>query len=235
MKRFYKTVTTAAERGGWQVFLDGKPMRTPMRRVLEVPTEALAAAIAIEWDAQGEELKVPTMRLTRLAATVIDLLPERRQPAIDQVLAFVDTDMLCYRASNPPDLVQRQEGTWQPWLDWLERAFDVHLPVFQTMLPQQAAPQTQERLTPIIEGLDSWRLVALHAAVMATQSLVLGLAMVEAVLQPDEAFLAAELDHLYQVEHWGEDPEITRRQDNLRADLEAIGQFVTALAPPLAM
>ena len=74
-----------------------------------------------------------------------------------------------------------------------------------------------------------------HAAVTATGSLVLGLAMVEAVLQPDEAFQAALLDDLYQVEHWGDDPEVTRRHAALRADLEAIGQFVLALAPPLRM
>ncbi|WP_027134810.1 ATP12 family chaperone protein [Geminicoccus roseus] len=235
MKRFYKNVTTAAVDGNWQVLLDGKPIRTPMRRVLHVPTLALAQAIAIEWDLQGEELQVPAMRLTRLATTVVDLLPERQEPAVLQVMDYVGTDMLCYRASSPSDLVRRQDEVWQPWLDWLERAFDVRLPVFQTMLPQEVAPQAQERLDRVVRGLDPWRLVALHAAVTATGSLVLGLAMVEAVLPADEAFLVAELDSLYQVEQWGEDPEVTRRHVALRADLEAIGQFVTALAPPVGM
>lgn len=235
MKRFYKSVDTAHAGGHWQVLLDGKPVRTPMRHLLEVPTQALADAIAAEWQAQGEDVKAPSMRLTRLATTAIDLMPDRRQPAIEQVMDYIDTDMLCYRVGHPRDLAQRQDETWQPWLDWLERSFDVRLPVFQSMLPQDVPPQASERLKPMVEALDAWRLVALHAAVTATGSLVLGLAMVEAVLQPDEAFQAALLDDLYQVEHWGDDPEVTRRHAALRADLEAIGQFVLALAPPLRM
>lgn len=235
MKRFYKEVTTGRDGANWQILLDGKPIRTPMQHLLHVPTEALAEAIRLEWALQGEELQVPAMRLTRLATTVIDLLPDRRLPAIQQVLDYLDTDMLCYRASSPADLVRRQDLVWQPWLDWLHRAFDVRLSVFQTMLPQEVPAHLHERLAEVVEGLDPWRLVALHGAVTATGSLVLGLAMQDAVLGADEAFEAAVLDDLYLVEHWGEDPEITKRHAALRADLEALGQFVAALAPPVRM
>ncbi|HEX2526793.1 MAG TPA: ATP12 family protein [Geminicoccus sp.] len=235
MKRFYKAVSTARQGQVWQVLLDDKPIRTPMRQLLELPTEALALAIASEWEAQHDEVRAPDMRLTRLATTAIDLMPARREPAIRQVMEYLETDMLCYRAGNPADLARRQDETWQPWLDWLERSFDVRLPVFRTMLPQPVPREAALRLTPVVEGMDPWHLVALHAAVTATSSLVLGLAMVEAVLGPDEAFEAALLDDLYQVEHWGEDPEITKRHVALRSDLEAIGQFVAAVAPPLRM
>lgn len=235
MKRFFKQVAIAPHGDAWQVLLDGKPIRTPLRRVLAVPTEALARAVAVEWEGQGDELQPATLRITRLATTVVDLMPERRAPAISQVMDYLGTDMLCYRAVEPRDLVQRQDEAWQPWLDWLARAFDVRLPVHRTVLPQAEPDGAAERLLPVVEALDGWQLVALHAAVTATHSLALGLAMMEAVLLADEAFEVAQLDTLYQVERWGEDPEITRRHEALRADLEAIERFVRALAPPLRM
>ncbi|HWL68634.1 MAG TPA: ATP12 family protein [Geminicoccus sp.] len=235
MKRFFKQVGIAHHDDGWQVLLDGKPIRTPLRRLLTVPTEALARAVAVEWEGQGEELQPATMRVTRLATTAVDLMPERRQPAIRQVMDYLGTDMLCYRASEPRDLVQRQDEAWQPWLDWLARAFDVRLPVHRTVLPQAAPADAEGRLLPVVEALDDWQVVALHAGVTITQSLALGLAMMEAVLPADEAFEVAQLDTLYQVEHWGDDPEITRRHEGLRAELEAVERFVQALAPPLRM
>ncbi|WP_191061916.1 ATP12 family chaperone protein [Geminicoccus harenae] len=235
MKRFFKQVGIARHGDEWQVLLDGKPIRTPLRRTLALPTEALARAVAVEWEGQDEELQPATMRVTRLATTSVDLMPERRQPAIRQVMDYLGTDMLCYRASDPRDLAQRQDEAWQPWLDWLAGAFDVRLPVHRTVLPQEAPAGAEERLLPVVEALDGWQLVALHAAVTITHSLVLGLAMMEAVLPADEAFEVAQLDTLYQVEHWGEDPEITRRHAGLRAELEAVERFVQALAPPLRM
>ena len=235
MKRFYKQVTIAPHDGAWQVLLDGKPIRTPRQHVLRLPTEALARAVAVEWQSQGEELQPAAMRLTRLATTAVDLMPDRREPAIQQVMDYLGTDMLSYRAGEPRDLAQRQDQAWQPWLDWLERAFDVRLPVHHTVLPQAEPEGAAQRLLPVVEALDGWQLVALHAAVTATHSLALGLAMMEAVLPAEEAFEVAQLDTLYQVEHWGEDPEITKRHVALRADLEAIERFVQALAPPVRM
>jgi chaperone required for assembly of F1-ATPase len=235
MKRFYQTVTTERADGTWQALLDGKPILTPKRRPLSLPTEALAEAIAAEWREQGEQLQLVSMRLTRLATTVIDLLPEKRDAVIREIVAYLATDLLCYRASHPADLVRRQGESWQPWLDWLASAFDVRLPAFEGVLPQEVPPEAHARLKPVVEAMDSWRLMALHAAVTTTGSIVLGLAMVEAVLPAGEAFEAARLDESYLVDHWGEDPEIVRRHHVLRQDLEAVEQFVAALAPSLRM
>ena len=233
MKRFYKDVAAIQDDRNWQVLLDGKPILTPKRLVLSLPTQALADAIAAEWAGQGEQLQLASMQMTRLATTVIDLLPGKRDEVLEEVLDYVGTDLLCYRADRPSGLVQRQDDHWQPWLDWLASAFDVRLPVFQGLLPQEVPAHALARLDPVVQGLDPWRLMALHAATTGTGSLVLGLAMIEAVLPAEEAFKAATLDETFTVERWGEDPEIERRHAVLRRDLNAVEQFVAALAPPV--
>ena len=123
MRRFYREVTTRAEDGGHGVLLDGKPVQTPARRPLIVPTPALAKAIAAEWAQQGDDVDTQAMRLTKLATTAIDLMPERRGDAVAEAAGYGGTDLLCYRATSPRTLAERQARTWQPWLDWAERQY----------------------------------------------------------------------------------------------------------------
>src|SRR5690242_8755119 len=118
MKRFYAAVDTAPEAVGHVVCLDARPVRTPARNALAIPSLALAEAVAEEWRRQGEEIAPDMMPLTRLATTVLDLMPARREDAVDEAAGFAGTDLLCYRAAAPQVLVARQRAAWQPWLDW---------------------------------------------------------------------------------------------------------------------
>ena len=230
MKRFYREVTISGDAAnGWRVLLDGKPMRTPAKHVLVTPNPFLAELVAAEWAGQGEELAPSSMRVTRLVTTVIDLMPDRREPAIEQVLDYLGTDLLCYRAASPSDLVARQAEQWQPWLDWLERAHDVRLAASQGVLPHEPPEDALPRLRAGIDRLDPWQLVALHAGTTGTGSLVLGLAILDGELSAAAASDATLLDEMYSMEQWGTDAEMLRRHQNLRADLDALGQFVGAL------
>src|SRR5438034_7177543 len=118
MKRAYKTVVANRQDGGWSVALEGKPMRTPGKNALIVPSQVLAAAIAAEWDAQREEIRPATMPLTRLAATAIDRTAAQRDLIVAETANYADTDLVCYRADHPPALAARQDAVWQQLIDW---------------------------------------------------------------------------------------------------------------------
>lgn len=229
MRRFWREVAVAAEGAGFAPALDGRPVRTPERRPLVVPTVALAKAVAEEWRAQGTEIVPASMPLTRLATTVVDLMPARRADAIAEAAGYAGTDLLCHRAAEPAELVARQRALWQPWLDWALRQHDARL------VPQAgvvAAPQptaSLDRLRAAVERLDDWRLVGLHAATTLTGSLVLGLALEHGAIRGDAAFAAALLDELWTIERWGEEPEQQRRHARLRRDLEAAERFLRLL------
>lgn len=229
MKRFYREAGVGEADGRYRVLLDGKPMRTPKRQLLELPSAALAKAIAAEWQAQGETVEPACMHLTRLATSVVDLLPERRQPAIEQLLDYVGTDLLTYRASGPAELVDRQRTAWQPPLDWLARTHEVTLPVQEGVLPLEPPAGAKERLGRVIERLDDWRLVALHTATCLTGSLVLGLALLAGRLDATALTGAALLDERFAIERWGEDAEVTRRHRAIAAELDAVECFLAAL------
>ena len=229
MKRFYGTATAEPGEDGWRVMLDGRPLRTPARGVLVLPREALARAVAAEWQAQGEQIDTQGMRLTRLATTVVDLMPARRDDAIEEATGYAATDLLCYRAASPASLAARQAAAWQPWLDWAERRFDARLAVASGVMPATQEEVALHSLRAAVDRLDDWRLVGLHAATTATGSLVLGLAMEAGDLDAEAAFAASVLDETFEIEQWGEDPEQAARRDRLRADLEAAATFLALL------
>lgn len=230
MKRFYVEVATAPAAGGFAVLLDGKPVRTPARHTLAVPAEVLAEAIAAEWREQVETIAASTMRLTRLATTVVDLMPARRADAVAETTGFAGTDLLCYRAISPASLVSRQIATWQPWLDWAERQFDARLTVAHGVMPVSQSEAALRALRVPVERLDDWRLVGLHGAVTLLGSLVLGLALEQRALGAEDALAVALLDELFEVEQWGQDAEQARRHARLRTDLAAIERYLALVA-----
>ena len=231
MKRFYAQVTIGADPTGSTVLLDGRPVRTPARRLLALPSPALAEAIGEEWRAQAAEIDAHSMRLTRLATTVVDLMPARRGEAIAEAAGYAGTELLCYRAERPTVLADRQEAAWQPWLDWAQRQFDAPLLVARGIMPVAQPEVALKALRAAVERLDDWRLVGVHAATAVLGSLVLGLAVERGAVSAERALRAALLDELFEIEQWGEDHEQTRRHERLRADLAAAELFLRLLPP----
>lgn len=225
-KRFYKNVAVEEGRDGFRVTLDGRPVKTPAGEAFTLTSRNLAAAVAGEWSAQDGEIRPHTMPLFQLCATALDHVRQDRQAVISGVVAYGPTDLLCYRAAEPPDLVERQETAWQPLLEWAERSFGVELRVTAGIMPVDPAPDLQERLARHIGGLDDFALAGLATATATCGSLIVALALVSGRIGPDQAFEAAMLDELYQAKKWGEDEEASERRRNLRRQIEAVAAFV---------
>lgn len=230
MKRFYKVVEVREEGQGHLACLDGRPILTPTRHPLLMPSAAVAELVADEWRSQGEEVLPDAMPATRLATTVVDLMPARRQDAIEEVIGYAQTDLLCYRAARPGELVAREEAAWQPWLDWAERELDAQLEVAHAIEPLAQSEASLRALRLAVEGMDDWRLVGVHAATTLMGSLVLSLAMARGWLDAKTGFEVALLDELFEIEQWGEEAEQQRRHARLRRDLEVAERFLHCLA-----
>jgi chaperone required for assembly of F1-ATPase len=231
MKRFYKDTGTDAAEGGYRVLLDGRPVRTPAKSVLLVPSLALAEAIAAEWRdvPEKEELRVSQLPLTRLAATGVDRVPSQREQVIDDTAKYAASDLLCYRAPDPASLVERQRRTWQPLLDWTAERYEARLLATEgtTFLDQPS--HAVARLRVAVAAHTDLALSALYNLTHISGSLVIALALSEGRLSAHDAFAAAQLDELYQIERWGEDPIAARRHAEIRQDIEAGARFLALL------
>jgi chaperone required for assembly of F1-ATPase len=230
MKRLYRMVAVTAHPEGYGVALDGKPVNTPAGAALSVPTRALADAIADEWSAQAERVVPAAMPMMQLAATALDRVANQRAPVIEALLRYGETDLVCYRATAPAELAERQSALWQPLIEWIGLRHGVRLEVAHGLMPQPQPPAALAALRAALAPLDALRLTGVNAATAAAGSLVLALALLERRLSADEAWALSQLDETFQVERWGEDREAAQRRAALRADLVAAGRFLALAA-----
>jgi chaperone required for assembly of F1-ATPase len=230
MKRFYKSAAVVERNGTFDVLLDGKPIKTPLRKNLSLPTRALADAIAGEWAGQGDEIDLLAMPLNRLANTVIDRGERDRERIIDDVLKYANGDLLCYRAEES-DLAERQRAAWDPILEWLKKKHHAPLEVTTGMAHIAQPAQSVLALGQAVKTHDAWALTALHSAVDTTGSLILALALLDGRLNAAEAFALSHLDETFQAEKWGEDEAAAKRARRLARELETAARFA-ALARP---
>jgi chaperone required for assembly of F1-ATPase len=229
MKRFYRHAEIVPAATGFGVALDGKPVKTPAKRDLVVPTRALAAALTGEWNAQSDEVRPSNMPLTRFANTAIDRVVPQRDLVVQQIAEYAGTDLVCYRATRPPELTARQHAVWQPLVDWAVLRYDAPLEVTAGVIPVAQPVTSLRAFAAAVAELDDFALAALHLATAACGSLVIALALVDGRLDAEEAFAASQLDESFQIEAWGEDCEQAERRRALAGDIAAAAQFLGLL------
>jgi chaperone required for assembly of F1-ATPase len=228
--RFYKTVSVAAEDGAFRILLDGKPIRTPAKNLLAVPTRALADAIAQEWQAQGERIDPASMPLTRLANSTIDGVTGREPDVRADIAKYAGSDLLCYRAEGPQELVQRQRAAWDPVLAWGKDVLGVRLELAEGIMPVRQPEAALARLAQELERHDAYALAALHVMTTLTGSVLLALAHVAGAISADEAWAAAHVDEDWQISQWGEDAEAKARRARRWADMHAASRLLQLLS-----
>ncbi|MBT6314792.1 MAG: ATPase [Alphaproteobacteria bacterium] len=229
MKRFYESAEARAVEGGYEVSLDGRPVRTPGRQKLTFPSVKLAEASAAEWSAQGETLDMAAMPLTALSYATLDRIAEDPGRFVDDVTRFAETDLLCYRAPTPAKLVARQAGAWDPLLAWLLERYGARLILAEGIMPVEQPESAIAAIRQAFAALDPFRLTAAHVASQAAGSAVIALALVEGEITPTTAADAAQIDDDWQLEQWGEDEEARELMVRRRSDLEEIGHFLALL------
>jgi chaperone required for assembly of F1-ATPase len=225
VKRIYHKAEPVPAAGGHGVALDGRLVKTPGRRDLVVPSPALAAAIAAEWEAQHGEIGREAMPLTRLAGAAIDRDAAQREAVVRQVADYAGTDLVCYRAAHPPALAARQQRVWQPLLDWAAERYAAPLTVTSGVIPSSQPAASLAALTAAVAAYEDFALTALHAATAACGSLVIALALLEGRLDAAEAFAASQLDESFQIEAWGQDKEQAEGRTALSAEIAAAARF----------
>jgi chaperone required for assembly of F1-ATPase len=229
MKRFYKTVSVALGEGGFGVLLDGKPVKTPARNLLSLPTEKLANAIAAEWRAQGDEVIATSMPLLRLANSMIDGITKSREGVVDAILRFGENDLLCYRAHQPPELAARQRAGWNPVLDWAQQRFGAQMTVAEGLTHIDQPAEARAALRQALVGLDAFTLGGLHVVASITGSAVLALAVLEGEVSGPKAFALSRIDEAYQAEKWGEDAQAATRATALAHELDKAVELILSV------
>jgi chaperone required for assembly of F1-ATPase len=229
VKKFWKEVAVEDDGDGWTIKLDGRPVKTPARAALIVPTQGLADAIADEWRGIEGEIDPRKMPLTGLANAAIDRVAPERQAFATGLARYAGADLACYRVEGPISLVSLQEQHWDVLLGWARRRYDVDFVTTSGLMHVAQPPATIERLAHAVAALDPFRLAGLSPLVTIGGSLVAALAVFEKAVLPEQAWEAVSLDECWQLEKWGADPEAEKALENRRRDFAAAARFLELL------
>ncbi len=232
MKRFWAAADVIPADGGYGVTLDGKPVRTPARAALLVPVEALARAIADEWNAQTGEINPRAMPLTGFANAAIDRVANDPAGFSARLAAYGESDLIAYRAEGPASLLAAQAAAWDGWAAWLAQRFDAALTITSGIIHVAQPPATLARINAAFAAFTPFQLAPLDPIVTITGSAVLALAVAAGELDADGAYDAAHVDERWQAQHWGRDPLAEQAEALRRADLAAAVQCLRLLALP---
>jgi chaperone required for assembly of F1-ATPase len=226
MKRFWTSTTAQKQQDGFNILLDGHPLRLPGGNRLNVPFPTLADAIAAEWAQTDGDFTPDDLPLTRLASTAQERVHHHRDGIISQLAAYGLNDLLCYRAENQPALAAREHEHWQPWLDWAAQTHGIRLRTTAGIVPIAQPPEASAIFTGALAAMTDYQLAALGVIVPALGSLVLGLALTAGALSPDAAHNLACLGELWQEEHWGTDEPASARRQIIQADIAEAARFM---------
>ncbi len=207
IKRFFEKVSVAQQKDslGYQVLLDGRPIRSPAQAPLRLPTEEMATAVALEWDSVGELIEPHLMPMMTAVSTVTDHLPKNRELYYDELLKYLDTDTLCIRA--PPreeELHALQKEKWNPVLHWMGDSLNCHL---ETTSALGKRPDHHDDARSVAEAhlheLNDFELQAMFMFTTVCKSLSIGFALLHGEISIEDGVSAARLEEEYQIEQWG--------------------------------
>ncbi|TGU92991.1 ATPase [Mesorhizobium sp. M00.F.Ca.ET.151.01.1.1] len=229
-KRFYKEVSIVPVEAGFAVQLDGRPVRTPGKALLALPTEAAAALVAGEFAEQGETINPVTMPVMRLVNTAIDGVASDPQAVLEDILRFASSDLLCYRADAPQGLVERQNEQWDPVIDWARASLGVRFNLAEGIIHVEQPRETIAVLgSHLAQRAQPLRLAAIHVMTSLTGSALLALAVDFGELDSEEAWAAGHVDEDWQIAQWGQDAEAVARRTARKRDMMAAVSLLEAL------
>lgn len=236
MHKFYKTAGIDEKPGGFSIQLDGKPVKTPDGHMLMTPYRSLAEAVMSEWIDQTDRIDPDSMPLTQLLNAQIDRVAGERPVMSEAVLAYLNTDLVCYRVAEPEELARQQAELWDPALRWFKDTYGEALTTTLTLGALTQPRSAHEKLRTYVENLSDENFTALQSAVPLLGSIVLGAGLVEQALSPEEAFKAARIEEQYQAglhkaDIYGPDPHEERVEAALMRDLIAAARYVEFTNP----
>ncbi len=232
MKRFYQSVSLADKSAdGYQLLLDNKPVRTPAKQIFFIPSRPLAEVIVKEWEDQKEEILPLTMPVCQMTMTLVDRVIPHRKALEEEMLGYIDTDLICYRTEEPQQYKQAQETQWNPFIVWFEQAFALRLATTTGLSPLTQSPAIHQAIAQHVATLSDGQLMAIYLATMGTGSIILGLAFQMKAFSNEtilSAAFAEELlkDEIYLGDIYGTAPDQEKKYQSLRQDLQTLQHFL---------
>ena len=190
-----------------------------------MPTQALADALAQEWEQQGDEIDPKRLPMRDLADYTLDVVASDAPGIIASILPYAETDTLCYRADPEEPLYRRQIELWDPLLAQAEARLGL---TFERVCGIVHKPQPAATLAAFkqqLEAQDAFTLAATKTLASLAHSLVVALEALEERADAEKLWAAANAEEDWQAEQWGWEWTAEERRARRLADFSMAIRF----------
>ena len=230
MKKFWEKVSIKKiSSDSFCIMLDDRILKTPLKRELILPKLNLAQEIVKEWDQDSKKINTESMIFYGLISTSLDKIIDNKNLYINDILDYIDTDLICYRAENPKELVELQKNKWDPIIFLIEKYIGTKVHVFEGVLPKKQDTTVHNRFNNLINQFDIFEIAVLHRITNITGSIFLSLCVLKKDISKNEVFELSLLDELWQAENWGFDEETSRKRKEISIELNKSIFFLDCL------
>jgi chaperone required for assembly of F1-ATPase len=230
MKKFWKTVEVSElTTNSYQILLDKKILKTPMQNDLIFTNYRISYETSLEWDINSEVLDTDEMIFFGIFSTAIDRIVNDRFLYINEIMKFVDTDLICYKADKPDELVELQNKHWDPILLIIKNYIDEEIKVFTGIMPGKQNIQVHNKIKKLIHNFSNIELSILHRLTNIIGSIFISLCVIKGDILKKNICQLCFLDELWQAENWGVEEEAAKKRDKVFKELKKIITLVNCL------
>jgi chaperone required for assembly of F1-ATPase len=230
MKKFWETIEIKKKTSKeFYILLDDKKLKTPLKNELVLSNYLIAKEVLKEWDQSSDIINTDDLVFYGLLSTAIDRVREEKNSYINDIINFIDTDLICYRADNPIDLVSFQNKHWDPIILLIEKYINAKVSVFKGVMPSQQNSKVHHEIKNLVEKLSDVQISVLHRITNLIGSVFLALCILKKVLSNKQAFELSFLDELWQAENWGYEEDASVKRKKIRTELNRLILFIDCI------
>ena len=230
MKKFWKKIEIRQSSSKkFHLLLDNKKLTTPMKKELVLPSEILVNELLREWDQNSDNINIDDLVFYGVLSTAIDKVNLKKDAYVNDIIDFIDTDLICYRAESPNDLIALQNKSWNPILLLIEKYIDVKIKVFKGIMPSNQDQKVHTEIKKLISNLSDVQISVLHRITNLIGSIFLSLCILKKDLLKEDAFECSFLDELWQAKNWGHEEDASIKRNKIRLELNRLIHFVNCI------
>lgn len=230
MKKFWKKIEIRQSSSKkFHLLLDNKKLTTPMKKELVLPSEILVNEVLREWDQNSDNINIDDLVFYGVLSTAIDKVNLKKDAYVNDIIDFIDTDLICYRAESPNDLIALQNKSWNPILLLIEKYIDVKIKVFKGIMPSNQDQKVHTEIKKLISNLSDVQISVLHRITNLIGSIFLSLCILKKDLLKEDAFECSFLDELWQAKNWGHEEDASIKRNKIRLELNRLIHFVNCI------
>ena len=209
--------------------INNKIAKTPQGNLIELPTLKLAKIILKDYQSFKTKKVANIVSPIRLTNTAIDRIITENHNYIEKLSLYANSDVICYFARSPRDLIKKQNKHWLPLIIFMQDFYDINILYTSQISAISQSKDSLSKLKLILSKKNNFELSAISVLSQLTNSIIISLALVNDKINVKNAFEFSNLEEIYQSSFWGKDEEAFTRLQAISTDIKNVKKYYDAL------